>query len=179
MRDFSHVPGDPMRQTPPGLPRSLLLCLLTTGSLGTSTPATAQMRVEAVPDSVLRPYSVRAADPTVGTLAAVRSAPKLSASAPRFRDYSWLGGAVQVEGPRETFDGRYTRPKVVVGVPSEGTLHEVAEAATRIAESRRIRQVLKQTGGNKTRAAEVLQVSYKTLLTKIKEYRLEEKAGAE
>ncbi|MBS1134234.1 MAG: hypothetical protein H6R02_1375 [Burkholderiaceae bacterium] len=119
MRDFSHVPGDPMRQTPPGLPRSLLLCLLTTGSLGTSTPATAQMRVEAVPDSVLRPYSVRAADPTVGTLAAVRSAPKLSASAPRFRDYSWLGGAVQVEGPRETFDGRYTRPKVVVGVPSE------------------------------------------------------------
>jgi transcriptional regulator with PAS, ATPase and Fis domain len=59
-------------------------------------------------------------------------------------------------------------------VPSEGTLHEVAEAATRIAESRRIRQALKQTGGNKTRAAEVLQVSYKTLLTKIKEYRLEE-----
>jgi DNA-binding NtrC family response regulator len=46
--------------------------------------------------------------------------------------------------------------------------------AMRIAESRRIRQVLKQTGGNKTRAAEVLQVSYKTLLTKIKEYRLEE-----
>jgi len=68
---------------------------------------------------------------------------------------------------------------LIVGVPSEGTLHEVAEAATRIAESRRIRQVLKQTGGNKTRAAEVLQVSYKTLLTKIKEYRLEEKAGAE
>ena len=43
------------------------------------------------------------------------------------------------------------------------------------AESRRIRQVLKQTGGNKSRAAEVLQVSYKTLLTKIKDYQLEEK----
>jgi len=61
-------------------------------------------------------------------------------------------------------------------VPMDGPLHEVAEAATRIAESRRIRQVLKQTGGNKSRAAEVLQVSYKTLLTKIKDYMLEDKA---
>lgn len=60
-------------------------------------------------------------------------------------------------------------------VPMDGPLQEVAAAATRIAESRRIRQVLKQTSGNKTRAAEVLQVSYKTLLTKIKDYRLEEK----
>ncbi|MDH4162565.1 MAG: sigma-54 dependent transcriptional regulator [Nitrospirota bacterium] len=62
-------------------------------------------------------------------------------------------------------------------VPMEGPLQEIAAAATRIAESRRIRQVLKQTGGNKTRAAEVLQVSYKTLLTKIKDYQLEDKSG--
>jgi len=62
-------------------------------------------------------------------------------------------------------------------VPMDGPLHEIAQAATRIAESRRIRQVLKQTGGNKSRAAEVLQVSYKTLLTKIKDYQLEEKGG--
>lgn len=62
-------------------------------------------------------------------------------------------------------------------VPMDGPLHSVAEAAIRVAESRRIRQVLKQTGGNKSRAAEILQVSYKTLLTKIKDYRLEEKAG--
>mgnify|MGYP001580447574 CR=1 FL=1 len=60
-------------------------------------------------------------------------------------------------------------------VPMDGPLQEVAAEATRIAESRRIRQVLRQTGNNKTRAAEVLQVSYKTLLTKIKEYQLEEK----
>jgi DNA-binding NtrC family response regulator len=60
-------------------------------------------------------------------------------------------------------------------VPMDGPLHEVAAAAMRIAESRRIRQVLKQTGGNKTRAAEILQVSYKTLLTKIKEYQLEDR----
>jgi DNA-binding NtrC family response regulator len=60
-------------------------------------------------------------------------------------------------------------------VPMDGPLHEVAAAATRIAESRRIKQVLKQTGNNKTRAAEILQVSYKTLLTKIKDYQLEGK----
>ncbi len=58
-------------------------------------------------------------------------------------------------------------------VPMDGPLHAVAEAATRIAESRRIRQALRQTGGNKSRAAELLQVSYKTLLTKIKDYHLE------
>jgi DNA-binding NtrC family response regulator len=60
-------------------------------------------------------------------------------------------------------------------VPMEGPLADIAAAAARIAESRRIRQVLKQTGGNKTKAAEILQVSYKTLLTKIKDYQLEEK----
>jgi DNA-binding NtrC family response regulator len=60
-------------------------------------------------------------------------------------------------------------------VPMDGPLQDIAAAATRIAESRRIRQVLKQTGGNKSRAAEILQVSYKTLLTKIKDYHLEEK----
>lgn len=62
-------------------------------------------------------------------------------------------------------------------VPMDGPLFAVAEAATRIAESRRIKQALKQTSGNKSRAAEILQVSYKTLLTKIKDYQLEEKGG--
>ncbi|HEX9020847.1 MAG TPA: sigma-54 dependent transcriptional regulator [Nitrospirota bacterium] len=62
-------------------------------------------------------------------------------------------------------------------VPMDGPLQDVAAAATRIAESRRIRLALKQTGGNKSRAAEILQVSYKTLLTKIKDYQLEERGG--
>ena len=38
---------------------------------------------------------------------------------PQLRDYSWLGGALQVEGARVTSDGTYTRPKVMIGVPSE------------------------------------------------------------
>jgi DNA-binding NtrC family response regulator len=56
---------------------------------------------------------------------------------------------------------------------TEGSLQEVSHAATQFAESRMIRKVLKETGGNKSRAAEILKVSYKTLLTKIKDYGIE------
>ena len=59
------------------------------------------------------------------------------------------------------------------GLPTEGTLQEVGSAAAHWAEERLIRKVLKETGGNKTRAAEILQASYKTLLTKIKDYGIE------
>ena len=58
-------------------------------------------------------------------------------------------------------------------LPQEGTLHEVGGAAARMAEERLIRKILKETGGNKSRASEILQVSYKTLLTKIKDYVIE------
>jgi len=59
----------------------------------------------------------------------------------------------------------------------EGTLHEVSASAARYVESRLIQKVLKNTGGNKTKAAEILQVSYKTLLTKIKEYEIEKQGN--
>jgi len=55
----------------------------------------------------------------------------------------------------------------------DGTLDEVAKAALKIAESRRIIKALEDTHGNKTKAAERLHVSYKTLLTKIKDYGIE------
>ncbi|MDI6801639.1 MAG: sigma-54 dependent transcriptional regulator [Thermodesulfovibrionales bacterium] len=55
-------------------------------------------------------------------------------------------------------------------VNTNAPLHEVAESAMRKAEKQRIESALEQTGGNKSRAAEILKVSYKTLLTKIKEY---------
>jgi DNA-binding NtrC family response regulator len=59
-------------------------------------------------------------------------------------------------------------------MPLEGGLSDVSSRAVRIAESRLIKKVLDKTGWNKTKAAEILKVSYKTLLTKIKEYGLEE-----
>jgi len=57
--------------------------------------------------------------------------------------------------------------------PVDGTLESVAKEALRVAETKRIADVLKETKGNKSRAAEILQVSYKTLLTKIKDYGIE------
>ncbi|MBE0425954.1 MAG: sigma-54-dependent Fis family transcriptional regulator [Nitrospirae bacterium] len=58
-------------------------------------------------------------------------------------------------------------------LPSGVTLESVAKRALKIAETKRIVEVLKDTRGNKTKAAEILQVSYKTLLTKIKDYGIE------
>jgi DNA-binding NtrC family response regulator len=53
-----------------------------------------------------------------------------------------------------------------------GTLGEAVERATRVVERRKIAEALRLHDGNKTRAAEELGVSYKTLLTKIKDYEL-------
>jgi hypothetical protein len=80
--------------------------------------AAAQMRAEAIPDAVLRPYSVRESNAMPPPEAAPRIAGTVSTE-PQLRDYSWLGGAVQVEGPRQTLTGTYTRPRVIIGVPSE------------------------------------------------------------
>lgn len=57
-------------------------------------------------------------------------------------------------------------------IPLNGTLDETAKAALKAAESQRIKLALADTGGNKSRAAEILKVSYKTLLTKIKDYKI-------
>jgi DNA-binding NtrC family response regulator len=60
-------------------------------------------------------------------------------------------------------------------IPLDGTLDDAASAALRIAESMRIKKALQHTHGNKSRAAEILKVSYKTLLTKIKDYGIDHK----
>jgi DNA-binding NtrC family response regulator len=53
-----------------------------------------------------------------------------------------------------------------------GTLSEVAHRALRLVERRKIARALEANLGNKSRTAEDLGVSYKTLLNKIKEYSL-------
>lgn len=55
---------------------------------------------------------------------------------------------------------------------SQESLHHISTNAQRQAEIALIRDALNKTGGNKTRAAELLKISYKTLLNKIKEYNL-------
>lgn len=82
--------------------------------------ALAQVRVQAIPDSVLRPYSVRHADAAPAVSTSLPAAPPSAPAAElQLRDYSWLGGAVQVEASRTTIDGTYRRPKVIVGLPSD------------------------------------------------------------
>jgi len=54
------------------------------------------------------------------------------------------------------------------------SLPEVASIAVRQAEVEAILRVMAQTGGNKSKAAKILGVSYKTLLNKFKEYSLEQ-----
>lgn len=103
--------------------------------------------------------------------------------------YSWKGNVRELENAIERAiilcDGGVIIPEHVVlsqqstlestigHLPIEGTLEDVAKEALRIAETQRIIKALKETKGNKSRAAEILQVSYKTLLTKIKEYGIE------
>jgi two-component system response regulator AtoC len=53
-------------------------------------------------------------------------------------------------------------------VPPEGTLS--IKRATRVVEEQLIRSALARTNGNRTRAAELLELSYRALLYKIKEY---------
>jgi DNA-binding NtrC family response regulator len=53
-----------------------------------------------------------------------------------------------------------------------GTLSEAAQRAVRIVERQKIKEALETNQGNKIKTAEDLAVSYKTLLTKIKDYDL-------
>lgn len=103
--------------------------------------------------------------------------------------YHWKGNVRELENTIERAvilcDGDVITPdhfvlsKEVVSGPviafssTEGTLESVAKEALRIAETKRISSALHETRGNKSKAAEILQVSYKTLLTKIKEYGIE------
>ena len=103
--------------------------------------------------------------------------------------YPWKGNVRELENCIERAvilcDGdTITRDDVVLNsqmmlqgslstLPMDGPLEDSVRAAVRIAETQRISKALKETKGNKSRASELLQVSYKTLLTKIKDYRLE------
>jgi DNA-binding NtrC family response regulator len=59
------------------------------------------------------------------------------------------------------------------GFDMRGTLSDVSSRAQRLVERRKIDSTLKECGYNKSRTAEQLAVSYKTLLTRIRELELE------
>ncbi|MGH9428571.1 MAG: sigma 54-interacting transcriptional regulator, partial [Terriglobia bacterium] len=70
----------------------------------------------------------------------------------------------------------HTQPTAEIpeGFDLSGTLSEAGLRAMMIVEKSKISHALRQAKWNKTRAAEALSVGYKTLLSKIKEYGLEE-----
>ncbi|MDT5063030.1 MAG: hypothetical protein QOH63_3489 [Acidobacteriota bacterium] len=68
--------------------------------------------------------------------------------------------------------GSIAAPEAFDDLDMTGTLAEISDRAARFVERRKIIETLRSHDGNKTRAAETLGVSYKTLLTKIKDYEL-------
>lgn len=100
--------------------------------------------------------------------------------------HPWTGNVRELQNCIERAvilcDGRTLKPEHLglsvpassgVQEPAGGGLQAVSGAAARAAEIKLISRVLGETGGNKSRAAEILQVSYKTLLTKVKDYGLD------
>ena len=107
------------------------------------------------------------------------------------RKHSWPGNVRELENAVERAcilsDTMLLEPKdlglVSVGADSgegnlaaqvdmEGTLSDVTHRALRVIERAKIREALRVNDGNKGKTAEDLGVSYKTLLTKIKDYDL-------
>jgi DNA-binding NtrC family response regulator len=69
---------------------------------------------------------------------------------------------------------RREQSSLLSGFDMRGTLSEVSARAQRLVEGRKIELTLKECGYNKSRVAEKLGVSYKTLLTRIKELELDQ-----
>jgi len=81
---------------------------------------------------------------------------------------------------KEIADNDIILPEKPFAIPDDfslsGNLKQVASRAVRLVEKMKIESILKDVGFNKTRAAEILDVSYKTLLDKIKEYGISEES---
>ncbi len=113
-----------------------------------------------------------------------KSAPSLTAEVEHLLiNYDWKGNVRELKNMVERAvimcDGTHMGAEhfSIMEMPHEGIapdapLHKVSEAAMHAAEKSRIEDALRKTGGNRSRAAEMLQVSYKTLLTKIKELKI-------
>jgi DNA-binding NtrC family response regulator len=109
--------------------------------------------------------------------------------------YSWPGNVRELQNCIEraviltegdTIHARHLnlsfRDSATLAAPAEGPWDQIdlsgtlAEASRRIlteVERRKIEQAIKEAGGNKARAADLLQVSYKTFIAKLREYGFE------
>ena len=83
-----------------------------------------------------------------------------------------LADGAQLEPGDLGLSNEEVRDPKAFGFDISGTLSEAADRAVKMIEQQKIADALAAHDGNKTRAAEALGVSYKTLLTKIKDYHL-------
>ncbi len=104
----------------------------------------------------------------------------------RLVEYSWSGNVRELENAIRRFvvlsDGEHAFETLVAGgrnghspVPRPAlivteSLREIARRGAREAERKALEDVLERVRWNRTEAARILKVSYKTLLTKIKDY---------
>ncbi|HEY3104207.1 MAG TPA: sigma-54 dependent transcriptional regulator [Pyrinomonadaceae bacterium] len=117
-----------------------------------------------------------------------REATLSDASVEAIRAHRWPGNVRELENAIERAcilaDGANLEPRDLglaaaeareaksLGIDTSGTLGEAAARAVQLVERQKIAETLATCDGNKMQAAEALGVSYKTLLTKIKEYDL-------
>jgi DNA-binding NtrC family response regulator len=118
-----------------------------------------------------------------------REAALSEASITALRGHTWPGNVRELENAIERaciladstvlepsdlglVKGGSIAPEAFNELDMTGTLSEIADRAARFVERRKIIEAMRSHNGNKTRAAETLGVSYKTLLTKIKDYEL-------
>ena len=83
------------------------------------------------------------------------------------------GKMIQPEDLNFAFQDRNRSEEFVHFLDLSGSLSDVSNRAASVAEKATIKQVRDLSNWNKTQAAEMLNVSYKTLLNKVKEYELE------
>ncbi len=117
---------------------------------------------------------------------------QLSPEAARaLEEYSWPGNVRELQNTIEraviladgktirtqdlnfAFQERHRPENFVQFLDLTGSLADVSGRASRAAEKAKIQQALELSDRNKTQTAEMLNVSYKTLLNKVKEYGLE------
>jgi hypothetical protein len=92
--------------------------------LAATLPCTAQLRLDVTPETtLLLPQHQAPASASDSSLQGA-SGSSLQAFATRSfygtsaSDSTWLGSAIRIEAPRPTATGSYTKPKVIVGLPS-------------------------------------------------------------
>jgi hypothetical protein len=87
-------------------------------------PCVAQLRLDVIPEPELLPQHQTSVGGSGTSLQGGSGSPSQDFGTRSFygtsaSDSTWLGSAIRVEAPRATATGQYTRPKVIVGLPSD------------------------------------------------------------